>query len=114
MNPEVGAYRAVSWRIQGACLAASSPGVWLGYHLHATPRPVRTDAQGLLRGMGGPGESTRSAKRTTGGLPLESRGPGKTGRICPSGLTVAQRVERTQVCSHKDRAPNAGSASHSL
>lgn len=87
--------------------------VWLGYHLHGTPRPVRADT----RSLGGNGQLLARALGVQRGpqvtFPLKARVLGRQGASALP-LTIVQRVERAQVCSHRDRAPAAGSLSHSL
>lgn len=78
------------------------------------PMPVRADAT-VSRGKWVALEKRLGVQKgPQASFPAQSQGPGKTAFICPSDLTAAQMVEKTQLCSHEDIATHPSSSSHFL
>lgn len=78
------------------------------------PMPVRADAT-VSRGKWVTLEKRLGVQKgPQASFPPQSQDPGKTGIICPSDLTAAQMVEKTQLCSHEDIATHPSSSSHFL
>lgn len=78
------------------------------------PMPVRADAT-VSRGKWVTLEKRLGVQKgPQASFPPQSQDPGKTGFICPSDLTAAQMVEKTQLCSHEDIATHPSSSSHFL